>query len=115
MYGMNNKSGKSSEGQLHLQQRLTDVLTTPKNTRIMRRDYGCALFDLVDKTINESWLVQCYAAIADAIDLPVNGLPDFKLESIKPTEVTDAGALFDLTGIYLPTGERVTVSVGGVV
>lgn len=111
MRGMNNTTGKPLEGIKHLQQRLADVLTTPKGVRVMRRDYGCDLFELADQTMNEGWLVQCYAAIAEAVDNPINGLPDFVLERVQPAELRDDGAVFDLTGIYLPTGERVTVGV----
>lgn len=111
MRGMNNTTGKALEGIEHLQQRLTDVLTTPKHTRMMRRGYGCDLFELVDQTMNEGWLVQCYASIAEAIDNPVNGLPDFVLERVQPAELRDDGAVFDLTGVYLPTGDRVTIGV----
>lgn len=114
MRGINNTTGKAIERIDYLRQRLTDVLTTPKGTRIMRRDYGCDLFELLDQPMNESWLVRCYAAIAEAIDEPVNGLPDFTLEQVKPARFSDSDALFDLSGIYVPTGERITVSVGGI-
>lgn len=112
MRGMNRTTGKLIEGLEYLQQRLTDVLTTPIGTRVMRRDYGCRLFDLVDQTMNEGWLVQCYAAIAEAVDDPINGLPDFRLERVAPKDLGDGGGAFELTGIYLPTAEQVSVSAG---
>lgn len=110
MRGMNNTTGKTIDGIAHLRQRLTDVLTTPKGTRVMRRGYGCDLFELLDQTMNESWLVRCYAAIAEAVDNPINGLPDFLLERVRTSELRDDGGVFDLIGTYLPTGQRVTVT-----
>lgn len=112
MRGMNNTTGKPIEGLDYLRQRLTDVLTTPKGTRLMRRDYGSGLFDLVDQAMNDGWLVQCYGAIAEAIADPVNGLPDFRLERIEPSELGADGGVFELTGVYLPTAQRVSVSAG---
>jgi hypothetical protein len=112
MRGMHNQTGKPLAGIDHLRQRLTDVLTTPKGTRVMRREYGSDLFELLDGTMNEAWLVRCYAAIAEAIDNEVNGLPDFLLERVAPVSGDDAGAIFDVVGVYLQTGARVTVSVG---
>jgi hypothetical protein len=111
MRGMNNTTGKTIDGVAHLRQRLTDVLATPKGTRVMRRGYGCDLFELLDQPMNDAWLVRCYAAIAEAVDNPVNGLPDFMLERIIPAELRDDGGSFDLTGLYLPTGQRLSVSV----
>ena len=115
MRGMNNSDGKAAEGLEYLRQRLVDVLATPKGARLMRRDYGCGLFELVDQTMNEGWLVRCYAAIADAVDDPVNGLPDFRLERVQPSRVDDSGGVFELSGTYVPTAERVSVTVGDIV
>lgn len=114
MRGMHNTTGKSIDGVAHLRQRLADVLTTPKGTRVMRRGYGCDLFELMDQPMSDAWLVRCYAAIAEAVDNPTNGLPDFALERVRTTELRDDGGVFDLTGIYLPTGQRLTVNVGNV-
>lgn len=80
----------------------------------MRRNYGCDLFELVDQSMNEGWLVRCYAAIAEALDDPVNGLPDFRVEQVIPAEYSDSRALFELRGIYLPTMERLALEVGAV-
>ncbi len=52
MKGMDAKTGKTLEGIEHLKQSIIDILTTPVNSRIMRRDYGSRLFELVDKPIS---------------------------------------------------------------
>lgn len=52
MRGMDAKTGKVLEGIDHLKQSIIDILTTPVNSRIMRRSYGSRLLELVDKPIN---------------------------------------------------------------
>lgn len=110
MRGMNNQTGKALDGLEHLRQRLTDVFTTPKASRIMNREYGCDLSELVDQNMTPAWMVQCYVAIANSVSNPMNGLQDFRLERIQPSAVEDAKGVFDVTGVYLPTGNRVTVT-----
>ena len=48
MIGMNAKTGKALSGVDHLKQSIQDIVTTPLGSRVMRRDYGCGLFDLLD-------------------------------------------------------------------
>ncbi len=39
MKGMSAETGKALEGLEHLKQSITDILTTPIGSRIMRREY----------------------------------------------------------------------------
>ena len=68
MKGMNVKTGKELEGIDHLKQSIIDILTTPINSRIMLRDYGSKLFELVDKPINKDFTLEVYAATAEALE-----------------------------------------------
>lgn len=67
MAGMSATHGTTLSGLAHIQQSITDILTTPTGTRIMRREYGSALPYLVDKPLNNATVLQCYAAIALAL------------------------------------------------
>ncbi|MES9901124.1 MAG: GPW/gp25 family protein [Sedimenticola sp.] len=67
MPGMTNHSGKSTDGLAHLRQSIQDILTTPIGSRVMRRDYGSRLFELIDQPINPRTQLQLYAAGADAL------------------------------------------------
>lgn len=51
----------------HVKQSVEDILTTPLNTRVMRRDYGSALFDLIDKPLNSETGLDIIAATAEAL------------------------------------------------
>ncbi len=67
MRGMSATSGKELEGLDHLKQSIIDILTTPIGSRIMRREYGSRLLELVDRPINRDFSLEIYAAIADTV------------------------------------------------
>ena len=50
MTGMDRETGKSLSGIEHLRQSIRDILTTPIGSRVMRRDYGSRLFELLGLT-----------------------------------------------------------------
>ena len=67
MNGINAHTGQALSGQEHLRQSVADILRTPLGTRLMRRDYGSRLFDLIDAPVNNVWKSECYAAVAEAL------------------------------------------------
>ncbi len=104
MRGMNASTGKELEGIEHLKQSIIDILTTPINSRVMRRDYGSRLFELVDKPINRDLTLAIYAEVAKALQ---KWEERFKLEKVKITEVKEGKVTLDLEGLYLPMGENI--------
>lgn len=52
----------------HIDQSIKDILSTPIGTRVMRRDYGSNLPDLIDRPINGETAVDLFQATAEAID-----------------------------------------------
>ncbi|WCR54407.1 MAG: hypothetical protein PG981_001429 [Wolbachia endosymbiont of Ctenocephalides orientis wCori] len=68
MRGMSAITGKELEGIDHLKQSIIDILTTPVNSRIMRRNYGSRLLELVDRPINRDFTLEVYAAVAEALE-----------------------------------------------
>lgn len=50
-----------------IRQSITDILTTPIGSRVMRRDYGSLLPELIDRPIDDVLILQCYSAIYSAI------------------------------------------------
>ena len=67
MLGMNAHTGQSLSGLDHLRQSIADILSTPLNTRVMRRDYGSRLPELIDQPITPRLAVELYAATAEAL------------------------------------------------
>ncbi len=105
--GMDAKTGKALEGMEHLKQSIIDILTTPINSRIMRRDYGSRLFELVDKPIDRDLTLEIYAATAEALGKFERR---FKLEKVKIAEVKEGRVTLNLEGIYLSEGKFININ-----
>lgn len=67
MIGISNTTGKALSGDAHLAQSIADILTTPLGSRVMRRDYGSLLFELIDRPINGAIRMLMHAATAIAL------------------------------------------------
>jgi uncharacterized protein len=107
MRGMSATNGKELEGLEHLKQSIIDILTTPIGSRIMRRDYGSRLCELIDKPINKDFTLEIYAATADALQ---KWETRFKLEKVKITEIKEGKVTLSLEGKYLPNNENILIN-----
>lgn len=68
MPGMNAATGRPLDTELaHIRQSVRDILATPLGSRVMRRDYGSLLPELIDRPLNDALLMQAYAAAIIAI------------------------------------------------
>jgi len=67
MNGMHAITGKPLSGTAHLAQSVADILTTPLGSRVMRRDYGSLLPELIDQPAHSRIHVRLFAAIALAL------------------------------------------------
>lgn len=67
MIGMSNSTGRAISNRQHLMQSVADILTTPIGSRVMRREYGSQLPDLIDWPLNSATRLQAYAATAMAL------------------------------------------------
>ena len=104
---MNRETGKALSGIDHLRQSITDILTTPLGSRVMRREYGSRLFELTDAPLNELNLMEIYATTVDAI---TRWDPRFKVESVKSQNCSVKGKIeISISGHYMPTGVLVTL------
>lgn len=65
--GMNSANGRALTGNDHIRQSLTDILATPLGTRVMRRDYGSLIPELIDQPLNNANLLRLYSAAVVAI------------------------------------------------
>ena len=52
-----------------IRQSIADILTTPIGSRVMRREYGSLLPELIDRPIDDVLVLQCYSAIYSALYL----------------------------------------------
>ena len=65
--GMTADTGRSVLDVAHIRQSVRDILTTPVGTRVMRREYGSLLPDLIDQPLNGATLLRAYAATVLAL------------------------------------------------
>lgn len=67
MIGVDALTGGQLSGDAHLAQSIGDILATPIGSRVERRDYGSALFELVDAPLNPLTRIRAFAATALAL------------------------------------------------
>lgn len=103
MNGMHITTGKSLTGIDHLRQSIADILTTPIGTRVMRRDYGSLLFELIDQPDNGYTRIRMYAATASAL---LRWEPRIRISQVSMERTSVAGqVLLQLQGTVLQNGE----------
>jgi len=105
--GMNRSDGTQLTDLKHLRQSISDILTTPIGTRVMRRNYGSRIFELIDAPLNSNTLLDLFAATADAL---ARWEPRIDVTAVSAVQGADDGqVVIDVTGIYLPGGREVTI------
>ncbi|QDQ29349.1 hypothetical protein FNU76_15860 [Chitinimonas arctica] len=67
MHGMNARTGAPLGDLAHIEQSVADILLTPIGSRVMRRDYGSLLPELIDYPATPSYQQKLIAATAMAI------------------------------------------------
>lgn len=93
---MSASSGRALEGEDHLRQSITDILTTPIGSRVMRRDYGSLLPELIDQPFNGATRMKLYGATATAL---MHWEPRIRLSRIDLVAGSEPGAfVLDLAG-----------------
>lgn len=64
---MNRETGAAISTLDHISQCITDILTTRIGTRVMRREYGSLLPELVDHPFNDATRLRVYAGTVMAL------------------------------------------------
>jgi len=64
---MNINDGKDISEINHLKQSISNILTTPIGSRIMRRDYGSNLFNKIDHPVNGELIAGIYLYIVESL------------------------------------------------
>jgi phage baseplate assembly protein W len=108
MRGMSATTGQALEGDAHVEQSIRDVLTTPIGTRVMRRDYGSRLFELVDAPSSPQTLVAIYAATADALR---RWEPRVRLRRVRLVEAAPGKLTFELNLVRVADGSAYVLEV----
>ncbi|WP_336142823.1 GPW/gp25 family protein [Acinetobacter sp. 102] len=106
---MTRKTGQAFSSELdHIKQSIQDILTTPIGSRIMRREYGSRLADLMDKPINDALILQCYSAIYTALLLWEKRIDVSQISIISPISHTLS---FDMDFTLVDNNKRASLSI----
>lgn len=94
-HGLNREQPGTLQDQAHIAASIRDILTTPLGSRVMRREYGSGVMDLLGKPLNRSGVLRVKNAIATAL---MRWEPRIKLHRVQ-LDVQPAGrATVHLTG-----------------
>ncbi len=108
--GLDMRNGRAVDGLDHLRQSVRDILITPVGSRVMRRDYGSDLMDLIDQNLTPLTLAQIYATSVDALRKwePRLRVTRIQAEAL-PEEMEEGRLSIMVDGIYLPEGREITL------
>lgn len=100
--GIDREAGSVLSGFGHVKQSIGVILTTPIGSRVMRREFGSELFDLIDRPMTDQVILAVYAATAMAI---AKWEPRFALTRCAISELNAGGGMrMDLEGFYYLRG-----------
>lgn len=104
MTGMSATTGAALPTLDHLRQSVRDILATPIGTRVMRREYGSAIFALADAPMDAVTVLDIIQATAGAIG---RWEPRVRVERVE-VSAADAGRVqLDVDLRWLETGQPV--------
>lgn len=107
---MDRSTGQPLSGWPSVVQSIATILTTPIGTRVMRREFGSELMDLVDRPMTPEVVLALYAATAYAVE---RWEPRFRLTGVEMSEPTAAGSItLVLRGEYEGELRDAAVSLG---
>ena len=109
MTGMSRTTGAPLEVLAHIRQSITDILTTPLGSRVMRREYGSQLPFLIDQPFNDNTRMLCYAATVMAL---MRWEPRLRLSRVHFTVGTEQGSYtLDIEGTPVDSDQTYSLQI----
>lgn len=106
---MNRQTGRPITKLQHISQSIGDIVTTRIGSRVMRREYGCQMVDLVDHPGNAATQLLCYAAIAMAL---LRWEPRVRLSRVQLTSLTmDGQSELAIEGTLVDSNEPLSMKI----
>ena len=106
---MNREAGGAIGDLGLISQSITDILTTRIGTRVMRREYGSLLPELVDHPFNDATRLRVYAATVMAL---MRWEPRISLNRVQFLGANLQGqSVLDLEGTLVDTNEPLSMSL----
>ena len=94
---MNINDGKNISEINHLKQSISNILTTPIGSRVMRRDYGSNLFNKIDHPVNGELIAEIYLDIVESLFI---WEPRFELDQVAVQNIENGKITIDLEGSF---------------
>jgi phage baseplate assembly protein W len=106
---MNRHTGRPITTLQHISQSIGDIVTTRIGSRVMRREYGCQLVDLIDQPGNAATQLLCYAAITMAL---LRWEPRVRLSRVQLTSLTmDGQSELTIEGTLVDSNEPLSLKI----
>lgn len=107
--GTNARTGQVLTDWQHVQQSIAKILTTPIGTRVLVRDFGSEVPNLIDAKMTAKNVLLLYSAAAQAIE---RWEPRFRVSAASISHLNAQGQVgLNLFGIYYPRGHKGDYSV----
>lgn len=92
----------------HIHQSLEDISTTPIGSRLMRREYGTLLVNLIDQPISESLYLKVYSTLYSAY---VRWEDRIEISHINVANVSNGQLVLDVAGIIKRSGSAINMPI----
>jgi len=92
----------------HIKQSLADIATTPIGSRLMRREYGTLLANLIDQPISEALYLKIYSTLYTAY---VRWEDRIDISQINVAELKKGQLILDIVGFLKINGNQINLSI----
>lgn len=106
MQGLNATTGEIVADLDHLRQSVRDILATPVGSRVLRRDYGSRIPELVDRPFTQALQLEIIAETVGAI---LKWEPRIEVDEVKLVSHAPGEVVISMSGLYLPNGREIHV------
>lgn len=105
MAGIDAVSGNVLDELADIRQSISKIITTPVGTRVMRREYGSHIFDLIDAPGTDLGAIRMIAAAADGI---ARWEKRVRLKSARLSVAIDGSAILSTVSVVKASGLTIT-------
>ncbi|HWT62360.1 MAG TPA: GPW/gp25 family protein [Ochrobactrum sp.] len=100
--GVNRVDGRPLSNFEHVRQSIEVILTTAIGSRVMRREFGSEVLNLIDRPLTDRVILAVYSAVVMAI---AQWEPRFAVTGCEISRADETGKLsLQIFGIYYPRG-----------
>ena len=92
----------------HIRQSIEDIISTPIGSRLMRRDYGTQVANLLDQPTSEALYLKSYSTIYSAI---LRWEPRVQINQLYISEVNEGQTVLNLEGTLAQSGQSLNMNI----